>query len=95
MSTVTFDTLKLATRLEQSGFTAEQARGAETALSEVFIDDVVTKSYFDMRIGTVKSDLEAKIKSTKAEILKWMFGVIGSQTLVILGAVLALSRFGH
>jgi len=39
--------------------------------------------------------LETKIEATKADILKWMFGTIGFQTIVILGAVLALSRFGH
>jgi hypothetical protein len=39
--------------------------------------------------------LEAKNETTKSEILKWMFGTIGIQTIVILGAVLALSRFGH
>jgi hypothetical protein len=35
--------------------------------------------------------LEGKIEATKSEILKWMFG----QTLLILGAVLALTRIGH
>ena len=84
MSAVTFDTLKLATRLEEAGFTAAQAKGAATALSDAFADEMVTKTYLDTRLET-----------TKADILKWMFGTIGFQTIVILGAVLALSRFGH
>jgi len=42
----------------------------------------------------VKEDfarLEVKIESTRSEILRWMFG----QTLLILGAVLAIGRFWH
>jgi hypothetical protein len=35
--------------------------------------------------------LEVKIESTRSEILRWMFG----QTLLILGAVLAIGRFWH
>ena len=36
--------------------------------------------------------LEAKIEATKAEIIKWMFGTIGFQTIIILGVVIALAR---
>ncbi len=42
----------------------------------------------------VKDDfarLEVKIESTRSEILRCMFG----QTLLILGAVLAIGRFWH
>ena len=53
-------------------------------------------------LAVVRSDIEAlrlatksDLAETKAEIVKWMFGTIGFQTIVILGAVLALSRFGH
>ena len=43
----------------------------------------------DIRESELKT--EAKIEATKAEILKWMFG----QTLLIVGVVMALLRFGH
>ena len=53
-------------------------------------------------IADVRSDLratelrlEAMIAECKTDILKWMFGTIGFQTVVILGAVLGLSRFGR
>lgn len=84
MTTVAFDTLKLATKLEEAGFTAAQAKGASSAIAEALSDEIVTKTYFDNR-------LEARLESTKSDILKWMFG----QTIVIIGVVLALSRFGH
>jgi hypothetical protein len=35
------------------------------------------------------------LAETKAEIIKWMFGTIGFQTIVILGAVIALMRLGN
>ena len=39
--------------------------------------------------------LETKIETVKADILKWMFGTIGFQTLVLLGAILALAKALH
>ena len=40
--------------------------------------------------------LEVRIAETKADILKWMFGAIGLQTVVIIGALLAIIRgTGH
>ena len=43
-----------------------------------------------LRLST-KADLEA----TKSDIIKWMFGTIGFQTVVVLGAVVALARSLH
>ena len=59
--------------------------------TELKVDIVDLRS--DLREAELR--LEAKIEATKADILKWMFGTIGFQTIVILGAVPALSRFGH
>ena len=60
------------------------------------------RSDLKAEIADVRSDLravelrlETKIESVKTDILKWMFGTIGFQTVVILGAVFALSRFAH
>ncbi len=89
MSSVAFDTLKFAEKLESGGFTAQQAKAAAQAFAEASADQLATKT--DLAIIATKSDLA----ETKAEILKWMFGTIGFQTIVILGAVLALSRFGR
>jgi hypothetical protein len=48
----------------------------------------------------MKSDIanlatKAELAELKAEILKWMFGAIGFQTIIILGAVVALARLSH
>jgi hypothetical protein len=95
MTTVAFDTLKLATKLEEAGFTTAQAKGASSAIADAFSDEIVTKTYLDNRLELTKSYLDTRLESTKSDILKWMIGTMGFQTIVILGAVLALSRFGH
>jgi hypothetical protein len=42
-----------------------------------------------------KSATKADIAEAKSEILKWMFGTVGFQTLIIIGAVIALARVVH
>jgi hypothetical protein len=44
-------------------------------------------------MASAKADLQIGLADTKAEILKWMVGTIGVQTVIILGAVAALARF--
>ena len=39
--------------------------------------------------------IEAKLESFKSEIVRWMFGTIGFQTIVVVGAVVALARLAH
>ena len=68
------------------------------AFAEASGDQLATKTDIaDLRSDLRETELrlEATIAESKADILKWMFGTIGFQTVVILGAVLALSRFGH
>lgn len=91
MTVVALDTLEMAKELKAAGFSDQQAE-AVTRL-------VRTSRDFDVSHVATKSDLreqelrlEAKIEATKAEIIKWMFGTIGFQTLIILGAVIALAR---
>jgi predicted TIM-barrel enzyme len=49
---------------------------------------IATKADLEaLRIGT-----KADMAEQKAEILKWIMGTIGIQTVVIIGAVLALVR---
>ena len=110
MSAVVFDTLKFAQTLrDKAKFSPEQAEGLSEAFAQASADQLATKtdvgdlrSELKAEIAGVRSDLrevesrlETKIESVKADILKWMFGTIGFQTVVILGAVFALSRFGH
>ncbi len=56
-----------------------------------------TMANYDLRSGLRETEfrLEAKIEATKSEIVKWMFGTIGFQTIIVLGAVVALARVVH
>lgn len=99
---VAFDTLKFVRKLEAGGFTQAQASAAAEAFADATSQELATKVDLRTEIATVRSELreaelrlEAKIESTKSDIVKWLFGTIGFQTLVILGAVVALARLAH
>jgi hypothetical protein len=92
MSSVAFDTLKLAQRLEVAGFPPKQAQDMASAISETIIDTVVTREYLDLRLAELRADMAPRLAELKAEMLKWMFGAVGLQTVAILGGVAALFR---
>jgi septal ring factor EnvC (AmiA/AmiB activator) len=54
-----------------------------------------TELRLEAKIESVKAETKAQIEASKAEILKWMFGTVGFQTILILGAVAALARFAR
>jgi hypothetical protein len=85
VSAILFDTLRLSRTLRDKGhFTPEQAEALAEALGEAAHDDLATKA--DL------AKLAAKIAEVKADILKWVVGAIGFQTIVILGALVSLVR---
>jgi hypothetical protein len=96
MTSVAFDTLKLARRLEAAGFSAKQAGDTAEALADTLLSTIATKADVeDIATKTfVASFVAAQISEAKAEIIKWMFGLIGVQTIVLLGALFALLRAG-
>jgi hypothetical protein len=92
MTSVAFDTLKLARRLEAAGFPAKQAQDMASAIADTIVDTVVTREYLDLRI----SEVRLEIANVKADILKWMLGAIGFQTLAVIGGIAALFKLlGH
>ena len=74
-----------------------------SAIAETIVETVVTRDYLDLRLGAVqrdlgdlKADTGTRLAELKAEMLKWMFGAVGLQTLAILGDVAALLKLiGH
>ena len=75
MTTITFDTLKFAERLEKAGFTREQssaiADAQKESLSEALETQIATKS--DM--SSIRTELA---------VLKWMMGAMLGIGLTIL-----------
>ena len=104
MAALAFDTLKFAQTLrDKANFTQTQSEGLAIAISEATSDQLATKSDIKDLRTEMKADmremeirLEAKIESLRGDVLKWIVGSIGFQTVVILGAVITLSRAtGH
>jgi hypothetical protein len=85
MSTVLFDTLKLADRLEAGGFTPSQAHAASSALADAFQDQVATKS----DIAELKTELKAEF----VQLEQRMTIRLGGMLVIIAGILLAAIRY--
>lgn len=81
MTTVTFDTHKFIRTLTNAGLPPEQAEAIaeafQTAQNEA---QPVTRDYFDVR-------LKAEIETAKADLVKWMAGLLLAQAAVIAALV--------
>jgi len=66
MSTITFDTLKFAERLEKAGATREYAKAEAEALAEVFGTEIVTRKDLQIELAPIRAELI---------LLKWMLGL--------------------
>ncbi|HAT51297.1 MAG: DUF1640 domain-containing protein [Nitrospirae bacterium] len=88
MTTITFDTYTAIKRLKAAGFDELQAEALSDTIKEAQetqLADLATKG--DIRQLELK--LEAKIAESKAETIKWMFGVATGQAMFII-AILKL-----
>jgi hypothetical protein len=66
---------------------------ADLATTETALRAEIVK--LDNRARETELRLEMKIESVKSDLVKWMFGTVGFQTLVIIGAVIALAPVVH
>jgi hypothetical protein len=97
------DTLKLARRLEDAGFTNQQATGAAEALSELVFPDVVTKADLQTEIAQLRAELRsenatlrAEIAGVKIAIAQWIVGAMFVNVPTMVGAVGAVWQLaGH
>ncbi|MDP4024599.1 DUF1640 domain-containing protein [Methylobacterium sp. NEAU 140] len=95
MSAGTLDTLAIARRLKAVGFTEDQAEAVTGVLRdarETDLSTLATKSDLRAEIGAAKNELRTEIAEAKFEILKWVLSAIGFQTIVIVGAIVALTK---
>ena len=103
MAVVAFDTHPHIKSLTSAGFSEAQAeamaslvtssRQADTSELATKADLAVVRAGLGAEFTSTKSDLETRISKSEADIIKWVAGLIGFQTLAILGAVVALVRF--
>lgn len=66
MSSTTFDTLGYARRLEEAGFTRQQAEVHANALREVIDERLVTKDYLDARLRELEYRLVIRLGTMMA-----------------------------
>lgn len=78
MSTLTFDSLAYAKKLENAGFTREQADAQAETLSAAFsswetarMKELATKA--DLQLETEK--LRTEMKAMEIRLLKWQWGI--------------------
>ena len=89
MYALLFDTLRLSRTLRDKGhFTSEQAEALAEALSQARRGDLATKA----DLAAAIAELKTEIAETKTDLLKWIIGAIGFQTVVILGALISPIR---
>jgi hypothetical protein len=89
------DLSNLATKSDIEALRLATKSDIEALRSATKSDVASLKSDIEALRSSTKSDLQAGLAETRAEILKWMVGTIGLQTVVILGAVVALARLLH
>ncbi len=94
MSTITFDTLKFAERLEKAGVPREQAAAIAEAQKEAFSEaldaSLATKSDVNglkTELVALRGDVRSELSAVRGEManLKWMVGVL---------IAIALANFG-
>lgn len=91
LTVTALDTHAVVKELKAAGFCEEQAEAVTSVVrrsQDVDLSNLVTKSEFQLAMAAAKADLA----ETKAEILKWMVGSMGVQTIVILGTVAGIVR---
>lgn len=81
MSTITFDTLKFAERLEKAGLTREQAsaiaEAQKDALSEALDTQLANKGDIrSVRDDLVKIDRRMDTLDAEIRLVKWMLGAL-------------------
>ncbi len=98
MTAVTFDTLKLARRLESAGFTREQADGAAEALADSLSNEIATKgdiSELRAEIRTLESKLSTEIASVRSSTAQWIITAVFINTAGLIGAVATVWQLAH
>src|SRR5437763_7139582 len=107
MTSLAFDTHASVKKLKDAGFTEQQAEAQVEVLVEIIESNLVTKrdlkeveAVLKLDIAEVKRDVEALRLATKhdLEVLKQelraeMWRIVGVQTIVLIGVMVALKIF--
>lgn len=90
MATLTFDTLKFVERLTAAGVPLAQAKAEAEALAEALQSsalDLATKQDLRELEARLSGEFKASIANAKADIIKWLAGLLIAQAAVIAALV--------
>ncbi|NDY58848.1 DUF1640 domain-containing protein [Desulfovibrio sulfodismutans] len=87
MVTTTFDTLAFAKRLMEAGFTERQAEAQVTVLREIVESELATKRDLRELELRLTAEMVKANAETKADILKWVAGMLVAQAALIAALV--------
>lgn len=96
--TVRFDTPKFARTLRDGGgFTPAQAEGLSDAIADAMAGDIADlTAELKGDIADLRTDmkgLEAKIEAARSDTIRGVVGLVGFQTITIIGAAVVLARY--
>jgi hypothetical protein len=111
VSVAVFNTHAFVKRLTAAGMPEAQAEALADELTPLIDERLATKDDLanlatkadlaDLKAATkadladLKTATKADLAEVKADLMKWTFGAIGFQTVIVLGAVVALARVSH
>lgn len=77
--TIAFDTLAYAKKLKEAGFTEKQAEVQAQALAGVIDENLATKHDIEL----LRRDLKEMEGRIKADIIKWVAGMLVAQAAIV------------
>ena len=84
---------RLATKDDLANLATKADLADLKTVTKADLADLKTVTKADL--ADLKSATRADLAEVKADLMKWMFGAIGFQTVIVLGAVIALARISH
>ncbi len=82
-SAITFDTLAYVKKLKAAGVPEKQAEVQAETFAEIIEDRIATKQDLKELELSMKQELKLGLASTKAEIIKWVAGMLVAQAAIV------------
>ena len=104
MTTVAFETMKLARRLEAAGMNQPQATGVAEALAETMVVEPATRadlqsldarlsgeiSALRVEVEKLRGEMQVGLAAVKLEMLRWLLPLFLAQMAMIVGVLVRL-----
>ena len=101
---IAFDSHRFVKKLTACGFTEKQAEGLAEEQIRLLDGNLATRADLErvkgelqaeiqVRTRQVNANLETRIESVKADLMKWMLAAVTAQMALIAGVVVGLVRF--